>query len=71
MYGNVIPEHYLPIKVEENKYYDSKKSQYIHYPATGSFEVEYKGKLLFSKKKTSTWPHLRDIFNKFYLAYKG
>ena len=56
--GNYVPEYFLPIKGSENKYFNARNNKYIIFPDIGSFEIKLGNKLLFSKKKTNTWPDL-------------
>jgi selT/selW/selH-like putative selenoprotein len=54
--GNYIPPHFMPIKGSDNKYFNTRNNKYVVFPDIGSFEVRFRGKLLFSKKKTNSWP---------------
>lgn len=61
--GNALPDHYIPIKINENKVYDANTGKNINYPVTGAFEVRYRGELIFSKKATNMWPNFDEIIN--------
>jgi hypothetical protein len=62
--GNMLPPHLVPFKIAENKYVDANTNKYVVYPQIGSFEVSFRGRLLFSKKESHTWPNLPAIVSK-------
>lgn len=62
--GNMVPPNLIPFKIAENKYIDATTNKYVVYPQIGSFEVTFRGKLIFSKKETHTWPNLPTIVSK-------
>lgn len=62
--GNMVPPHLIPFKIAENKYIDANTNKYVVYPHIGSFEVTFRGRLVFSKKETHTWPNLPTIVSK-------
>lgn len=62
--GNMVPAHLIPFKIAENKYIDANTNKYVVYPQIGSFEIIFRGKLIFSKKESHTWPNLPTIVSK-------
>jgi hypothetical protein len=62
--GNMVPSHLIPFKIAENKYIDSNTNKYVIFPHIGAFEVVFRGKTLFSKKDTHTWPSLPSLLSK-------
>lgn len=62
--GNMVPINLIPFKIVENKYIDANTNKYVVYPQIGSFEVIFRGKVVFSKKETHTWPNLPTIVSK-------
>jgi hypothetical protein len=62
--GNMVPQNLIPFKIAENKYIDANTNKYVVFPHIGSFEVTFRGALIFSKKDTHTWPNLPSIVSK-------
>lgn len=67
--GNMVPSHLIPFKIAENKYIDSNTNKYVIFPHIGAFEIIFRGKLLFSKKDTHTWPSLPAMLSKIRSVY--
>lgn len=59
--GNQVPEHLIPMKGEDSKYYNPDTKKCVNFPEIGSFEVYFQGMRLFSKKKTNAWPNYQEI----------
>ena len=49
------------MKGDESKFYNPDKKKCVIFPDVGSFEVYFRGRRLFSKKKTNLWPDFREI----------
>lgn len=49
------------MKGDDSKYYNPATKKCVIFPAIGSFEVYFRGRRLFSKKKTNVWPDFREI----------
>jgi hypothetical protein len=60
----MVPVNLIPFKIAENKYVDAVTNKYVVYPHIGSFEVAFRGKTVFSKRDTHTWPNLPAIVSK-------
>lgn len=70
---NSVPPHFRRLagksSTGENKYFDEKREEFVHYPRFGSFEVYVDGVLIFSKLKSNLWPKhdkLVKIIEQFY-----
>ena len=58
---NVPPSHYQPVHIYEKKYFDPLHQKYVIYPDIGSFEIILNDHLIFSKKKTNSWPKIEEL----------
>ena len=67
---NQIPKQYLPFDIYNNLVpNDDEDTPYFQQvPRTGSFEVSYKGMLVFSKLKGGYWPNCELVAEKCYLT---
>ena len=63
---NQIPKSYLPYDLYNNLIpnEDPDAVYYQQVPRTGSFEVSYKGNLIFSKLKGGCWPNIEVLSEK-------
>ena len=59
--GNQVPDHYIPMKGEGSKFYNPYTKKCVVFPGIGSFEIFFRGRLIFSKKKRNAWPDFSEI----------
>jgi selT/selW/selH-like putative selenoprotein len=63
---NQIPKEYLPFDLYCNLIpnSDANSSAFMQVPRTGSFEVSFKGLLIFSKLQGAYWPNVELVASK-------